>query len=122
MKCLIIEDSKLDAEIMLNHIKKNRPYAKLTVCNRFIDGAKALHNDAYDVIFLDLNLPDNWGISSVRDIKKYAHLAPIIVTTGFTSKTTIEEAKNAGAALVFKKRDITSETIAGLMGSQEMVG
>lgn len=122
MKCLVIEDSKADAELMKTFIKKSRPKSQTTICNNFISGAKNLYHNSYDVIFLDLNLPDNWGISSIKEIKKYARKTPIIVTTGFASKTTIDEAKKAGAALVFEKRELTTSTIANLIGEKEMVG
>lgn len=122
MRCLIIEDNPPDSELLKTYIKKSRPAAKITVCDNFIKGAKELYREKYDVIFLDLNLPDNWGISSIKELKKYAQNIPIIVTTSFTSKTTIEEAQKAGAAVIFEKRELSSVAISKLIGKQEMVG
>lgn len=122
MKCLIIEDSAADIMLMKSYISRSRPNAKIVTCKDFISGAKHLYREAFDVIFLDLNLPDNWGINTITELKKYSRVAPIIVTTGIAGRATIEEAKKAGAALIFEKREINSETIAGLIGKQEMVG
>lgn len=122
MRVLVIDDNKADAELLQNYIRKSFPTATITVCNNFLGGAKKLYRNRHDAIFLDLNLPDNWGISTVRDIKKYAKSAPIFVTTGVANHVTIEEALKAGAAEVREKKDLSTATVSRLVGNQSFVG
>lgn len=122
MNFLVIEDSKADSELLKRYISKRFPNAKVTVCNNFLNGAKSLYHKHHDAVFLDLNLPDNWGINSIKDIKKYAHTTPIVVTTGFANQTTIDEAMIAGASNVIEKRNLNSDLLARTIENHYMVG
>jgi two-component system cell cycle response regulator len=121
MKFLVIEDNSVDSDLLKRYILKKFPMAQITVCNKFMPGIKSLYHENHDAIFLDLNLPDNWGISTVRDIKKYSKKIPIFVTTGFTNPITNMEATKAGASTVMAKSDITAESIFSAVNAYHYV-
>ena len=122
MRFLVIEDNKADTELLTRYIQKSFPTATVDACGKFMHGLKCLMHEKYDGIFLDLNLPDNWGISTVKELKPYTKGAPIYVTTGIAHWVTVEEAKKAGAADVKEKRALSTETITDMVGGMALVG
>lgn len=119
MKFLIIEDSKADTEILTRYIQKSFPTASVHACNNFNRGITCLVHEEYDYILLELNLPDNFGISTMRELKPYSRKTPVFVITGMAHDITIEEAIKAGASKVKEKRAMSSELI-GEMVNEEM--
>jgi len=88
MKILVIDDSKEDRELIITHIKKFKNGSKIKTdeCNCLRDGITKLESFNYDVIILDLILPESNGIETVKTIvehlKKVDKNIPIIVLTG----------------------------------------
>ena len=87
MKVLIIDDSKEDRELIINHLKQMN--GKVMICdesNCLQDGLKKFTETTYDAIILDLGLPETDGIETVETtlehLEKHNKNTPIIVLTG----------------------------------------
>jgi response regulator of citrate/malate metabolism len=110
-KChlLVVEDDIDVSFIMKRRLTGFFPEGRIELVKTLLDAQKYLYKNNVDLIFLDLNLPDNMGASSVKDVKPYAKGTPIIVTTGLASELTIEEVMKAGATELVLKTDIDKE-------------
>ena len=98
IKVLLIEDSKEDAVIikeMLNDTLKVPFY--LEHVERLKDGFELLFQDSYDVILLDLNLPDSWGFDTFIRTYDQASELPIVILSGFDDEGTAIKAVSEGA-------------------------
>jgi diguanylate cyclase (GGDEF)-like protein len=76
-----------------------------------IHAYEQLQNNTYDVVFLDLSLPDSDGINTVEAIRKLDTKTPIIVLTGNEDDKTINEVVQFGAQDYIHKNDFNARTI-----------
>ena len=80
---LAIEDSIDDADlvrIMLNRVRD--PAFTVVNAQRLSDGLQCLREQTFDVVLLDLGLPDSVGTGAVRDVRKVCPEVPLIVLSG----------------------------------------
>lgn len=66
----------------------------------------------FDLVLLDLNLPDSWGAETVREFRKFNLGAPVVVVTGMELDEVHQEAKKFGAAAVVSKLKLLSDDFA----------
>jgi PAS domain S-box-containing protein len=83
IRLLLVEDNPADARVVERHLKD----AGLTQVNCDIvqtagDAAQRLQTCEYDLVLLDLGLPDATGLQALRALRAVADLTPIIVLTG----------------------------------------
>src|SRR5271169_6162684 len=82
---LAIEDSPDDAELLRHMLGKVRePSFTFSQAPRLSEGLQLLRDkgDSFDIVLLDLKLPDSEGMDSVLEIRKQSPTIPIIVFTG----------------------------------------
>jgi len=79
MKALIIEDNIKLGDVIKKGLIKNGFVVDL--CNYGIDGEKMAFVNSYDVILLDLNLPDKDGLEILKFLRENKIESPIIITT-----------------------------------------
>jgi two-component system, NtrC family, response regulator len=94
-KVLIIDDEKDLCEILADIITKLGHQAD--VAYSISDGRKKSRKKAYDVVFLDVRLPDGNGLEAMPDIKKMATQPEIIIMTGYADPDGAEIAIKNGA-------------------------
>jgi two-component system NtrC family response regulator len=94
-KVLIIDDEKDLCEILADIIAKLGHQAD--VAHSLSEGRKKTRKKAYDVVFLDVRLPDGNGLEAMPDIKKMATQPEIIIMTGFADPDGAEIAIKNGA-------------------------
>src|ERR1700690_3267980 len=83
LRVLSIEDNIDDADlvrIMLNRVKS--PIFTVVNAQRLVEGIQYLREQTFDVVLLDLGLPDSVGIDSVRDVRKVCPEVALIVLSG----------------------------------------
>ena len=82
-KVLLIEDSLTDA-ILLKRIFSGMVRTKFDVerVSLLREGLVCLEQNDFDIILLDLSLPDSWGLESLQKIQELTKEIPIIVLTG----------------------------------------
>lgn len=95
---LLIEDNPGDAKLIEAHLGvKGDKRFDLTHVVRLGEGLKTLEEKSYDIILLDLNLPDGHGLESYTRLHDAAPLVPIIVLTGLDDEKLALEALQVGA-------------------------
>nr|WP_321411368.1 response regulator [uncultured Carboxylicivirga sp.] len=81
MKILLIEDSKLDAELTIEKLSSEIKDCRIDVANSVSDAKKLLLND-YDVAIIDYYLPDGYGTELLTDFALNKKQTELIMLTG----------------------------------------
>jgi len=88
LRLLLVEDNPADARLLTEHLCG--PHAEGFHCTHFVTLAEALRHlgaDRFDLILLDLSLPDSQGLDTVRAAHSQARGIPIVVLTGADDET-----------------------------------
>ncbi|MCK5916597.1 MAG: response regulator, partial [Deltaproteobacteria bacterium] len=95
-RILIIDDEKLIRE-SLTHLLGGAGY-RVEVASRVDDAKVQIEKEVYDLILIDLRLPDGSGIDLMRYIHDQIDYAPLcIMMTAYGSVDTAVEAMKYGA-------------------------
>jgi DNA-binding response OmpR family regulator len=94
MKLLIIEDNRSLVESLRNHL--GRSYS-VDTANTGKEGTRRALNGAYDVILLDLHLPDQNGYEICKTIRNAEVNTPVLILTAVTDIPSKVTLLNAGA-------------------------
>jgi DNA-binding response OmpR family regulator len=87
IKVLLIEDNKGDSAIILEMLKESdNAQFELIHTPRLKAGLSLLENEKFDVILLDLGLPDSEGLKSFKVILKKNPTIPTIILTGLANE------------------------------------
>ncbi len=98
IKILLIEDNPGDAFLIEEHLDEFADFSyKLKIVETFIEALNILKKQPFDVILLDLELPDCGGINTFVSIHNINPLIPIIILTGLNNKTIESYALKKGA-------------------------
>ena len=106
MNALIIEDSPVFRQ-MVQHTLEQLGFQ--TECAALAaDGMAALERRRFDLLILDLHLPDQSGLEMARRIRAQAahRLLPILMLTSDDSKLLMQRALDAGVTELFRKTKI----------------
>ncbi len=100
IKVLQIDDDEIDVRLVKRALAKNAKSAKFVVesASCLADGLNLIKTKQYDVLLLDLGLPDSNGIETVRSVSKVNATIPIVVLTGLENEETGLEAIKNGAS------------------------
>jgi diguanylate cyclase (GGDEF)-like protein len=96
MKILLVEDDSEDAEFLRLSLAQHNQSVSLTRASLLSDAVTALENERFDVVLLDLNLPDGRGIECVERIREAEALMPIVVLSGHGDEDFAVEILNRG--------------------------
>ncbi len=109
---LTIEDNVLDQRMLANCLKGSSSFlANITVASSLREGLQQLEARTFDILFLDLNLPDSDGLKTVADVTDQAPSTPIVVITGEDEEAFGEEAIRLGAQDFLVKGELTSSGV-----------
>ncbi len=98
LKILLVEDNPGDARLLEFALKENDDESfEVDRAVRLSDAQAALGAKAYDVILLDLSLPDSFGLDTVRSTRASAPNIPIVVLSGLDDEAIAVEAVKEGA-------------------------
>ena len=106
---LLVEDSCSDAQLVqaiVNSSELEKP--QLHHAERFDQALMMLAKSTFDVVLLDLNLPDGQGLHLLEQLKQLAPTIPIVVLTGVRDQTIAMAALQAGAQDYVVKSDTFS--------------
>jgi len=107
---LIIEDDKLISDLYQQALN-SEGFDPVAVA-KAEEGLAELKKRSYDVILLDLVLPDQTGFYILEQIKANPKISSkVIVTTNFGQKDNIEKAYALGAVDVLLKYNITATEV-----------
>jgi len=87
IRVLLIEDNAGDYEIILQMLEvSEKAKFKLTHTPRLVSGLKLLESKKFDIILLDLGLPDSVGFESFKATINKHPAIPIIILTGLANE------------------------------------
>lgn len=95
---LLVEDNIGDArliDVLLS--EEGGAEFRLDHVERLADAVDRLHDQAYDVVLLDLSLPDSFGLETVRKLRSEAANTPIVILSGLDNEETALRALQSGA-------------------------
>jgi CheY-like chemotaxis protein len=102
---LLVEDNPADADLVLERLGEQLgPGCEVAHVCRLGDAVDSVLRGAYDVVLLDLGLPDSCGIAGVRRLRRCAPGVPIVVLSGDERESIREGALHGGARDVLSKR------------------
>ena len=112
IKILLIEDNLAQARL-LKEILKSVTFKQFDLFHvkRLKEGLNRLQKDSFDVILLDLTLPDSQGLASLTSIINCAPSLPIVVLTNTNDDRLAIEAVRQGAQDYLVKRDVKGEML-----------
>jgi two-component system, OmpR family, KDP operon response regulator KdpE len=96
MKLLLIEDDLATVESIELCLEVNDPESKVVSTSKGLDAIQMLRNDTFDVVIVDLGLPDIDGIEVIEQIRGFSHV-PIVVVSARHSPEMISKALSLGA-------------------------
>jgi len=86
IKCLLIDDEPLALQQLVNYVSKVPDMVLAAACHSTAEARKVLENDSVDVLFVDINMPDENGMDFVKSLEN----PPAIVFTTAYSEYAVE--------------------------------
>ena len=113
LRILLIEDNPPDAELIRLMLLEASPLNFQIECAASLSVAIArLREHGIDLIFLDLGLPDSFGLETFYDIRKAAPQIPVIILTGYDDQETGIAAVREGAQDYLVKGQVGGSLLA----------
>lgn len=112
VKILLIEDNLAEARL-LQEVLKEATFKEFSLVHvkRLREALNRLHEDCFDVILLDLTLPDSQGLESLIPLNRQAPSLPIVVLTNMNDDELAIEAVRQGAQDYLVKRQVNVEVL-----------
>ena len=113
VKVLLIEDNSADARFISEMFKEIKtPEYELTHVKRLDEGLKFLNNDSYDVLLLDLSLPDSTGLSTFEKAHEHDPELPIVILSGLDDEEIAVKAVREGAQDYLMKGEVSARLLS----------
>ncbi|ADE54949.1 response regulator [Coraliomargarita akajimensis] len=109
---LLFEDNTVDAKLVTRYLEQSRMGCDVVRVASLGDGVKLLRKAAFDVVLIDLSLPDSEGVETVRRIASLTSEEVIIVLTGTDDEALALQALKAGAQDYLFKDQLSSEALS----------
>ena len=97
IRVLLIEDSPGDARLVEIYLSQAAANYRLTRCDRVGDGLERLEQESFDIVLLDLSLPDSTGIETFEKVYARGGGVAIVVMTGHDDSELALRAVREGA-------------------------
>lgn len=109
MKALLVEDNLSDA-VLIREMLTGTPNAQIELehVNCLEDGLERIGTDEFDVVLLDLKLPDCWGLETFTRLQAHAAHVPVIIMSGLDNEEMAVEAVRIGAQDYLVKGQVDS--------------
>ena len=98
---LIIDDEKDVRDLLLNVFEDEGAQVKLAENGH--EGFQMLMNSHFDIVLLDLFMPEMDGFQAIKAIRQVDPIIPIIVITGYATQENITKCFDLGASDYFSK-------------------
>ncbi|MCR1898834.1 response regulator transcription factor [Irregularibacter muris] len=112
MRVLLVEDEKALAAALSKILEKNN--IQVDICNDGEEGQILAEKDIYDVIILDIMLPNKSGLEILKDLRTNNHKTPVLF---LTARDTVQDrvvGLDSGADDYLIKPFATEELLARL--------
>ena len=111
-RILLVEDNPGDAIIFREKLNASDLDYELTHTKRLSEGLETLRAATYDILLVDLSLPDAQGLEAVTKVREAVPDRPLIVLTGLDDARAAAEAKKLGAVDYLVKWYVDSVSLA----------
>lgn len=115
MLILLIEDNPGDVVLLREMLGTLEDSPEIIEADRLSIGAEQCSHRAFDVVLLDLSLPDSHGLETVWLAKGFCGHLPIIVLTSLADEQVAMDALQSGAQDYLVKGRITTELLSRAM-------
>jgi two-component sensor histidine kinase len=109
LNVLIFEDNPGDAVLIEEMLEETSGSYELTHVETLKQGLNILDNCSFDIILIDLGLPDSDGIDTFFKVHKKFPKIPIIILTGLADESIALKAIQEGAQDYLLKMDLESK-------------
>lgn len=112
IKALLVEDSPTDVLLVQEAMRcATSPHCELTIVERLKQGLQRLREREYDVVLLDLGLPDSQGLETFVSLKRQCPRTPIIVLSSMNDEAIALSAVKNGAGDYLAKGQIDGSSL-----------
>ena len=112
IRTVLLEDDPGDAGLVQAYLAEEQdPTIELEHVERLADGLRQLDSQHFDVVLLDLNLPDSVGLETLGQVLKHSPSVPVVVLTGTEDLDQALKAVRGGAADYLVKAQIDGPTL-----------
>ncbi len=111
LKLLLVEDNPGDADLLRHGLRKSGSAFSVKHVERLQQAAEEVKREHFDLMLLDLSLPDSQGVRTVKRAHEFAPDLAIVVLTGLDHERAGIEAVRAGAQDYLIKGEATGKTL-----------
>jgi PAS domain S-box-containing protein len=112
MRILLIEDSPGDARLIREILSDIGGETVELECEETLaSGLKHLGDEQFEVLLLDLSLPDSRGLDTLEKVHPFEQKVPVIVLTGFDDDEMAQRSLRSGAQDYLVKGKITADSL-----------
>lgn len=112
-RLLVVEDNPGDLVLLEDYLDEHILHPDLTICTTCKAAKEALQSALvpFDLILLDLSLPDDGGEPLIRHIVELANQTPVVALTGFTDMDFSIRSLSMGVSDYLLKDELTATTL-----------
>jgi len=111
IKILVVEDNPGDVFIVNELLRSSGINFVSSNASTLKDTLKLCGQNDYDIVLLDLGLPDSMGLETLKEIYSSRVKSPLVVMTGLDDENTALEALREGAQDYLVKNSLTADGI-----------
>jgi two-component system, sensor histidine kinase and response regulator len=111
LKILIVEDNPGDVAIIREFLKLSGISFNLTHTSNVSQTLAIKNKNDFDIVLLDLGLPDSVGLETLNTLQVHKLESPIIVMTGLDDESTALSSLREGAQDYLLKNSLTSDML-----------
>ena len=109
LRILLVEDNPGDAALIEAALGSSRePLFELHSESRLRPALERLGRERFDIVLLDLNLPDSFGFDTVTSVQEVVPRTPVVIITGNVDDAFARTAVQAGAQDYLVKGEVRS--------------
>ncbi len=113
---LLIEDNEADAYLVCDSLANSEPGRfKITQSGRLASALACLSHENFDLVLLDLSLPDSNGFETFRRVRESSPSIPIVVLTGLDDQDLANKTAREGGQDYLLKQFTGGELLKRLM-------
>jgi DNA-binding NtrC family response regulator len=118
-RILVVDDNKDFADVFSDILRANN--YKVDSCYSGQQAIDLVSTDPYDILFLDIRMPDMDGVETLKQIKKIKPDTTVIMMTGYSVDDMVHKALEEKASeIIYKPFEI--EKVLGLISSIPATG
>jgi two-component system, cell cycle response regulator len=116
-RVLLVEDNPGDARLVQEFLREaeDETYCSVWVKN-LAEASRLLNTEPFDLILLDLSLPDSHGLGTFQTVHAENSHLPVVVLTGLNDKTVARQAVHEGAQDYLIKDKLSSDMLLRSIG------